>query len=358
MLKILFSILDENLKGGLPTHLPLLKDELKRFVELDTFNYSRKNDNENIIEKITGRLIDLITIYYKINKFDPDIIHHNTAFDKKSIIRDAPLAFLVKREKAKLFIKIHGSFEETFNNLHFIFKQMRDYLLKNVDGIGVLSIEEKLEFEKKWSFLKGKVFVVKNIIRDEFFRASRKESINPTILFISRLIKKKGPFDLLEAIPLVLEKYSDTQFVFIGSGDDAAEFQSKVFSCEYKSNIVYSSHLANLDTIHFYEKAWMFVFPTHFPEGMPMVIAQAMAMGVPIITTKTRFSLSYMEEGTNCFYLNNCDAQEIANKILFLIYNDSLRKIMSNANKELSKLFKKEKVIKEFILIYNKLFFT
>src|SRR6266545_3678583 len=101
-IRLLFNSPNPNLQGGMPTHLPLLEAELRKHITLETFEYGRKRDFEGIAAKIFGRLQDLLHLKKKILSFRPDLIHHNTAFDNFSLLRDAPLVWLTKRYKLPL----------------------------------------------------------------------------------------------------------------------------------------------------------------------------------------------------------------------------------------------------------------
>src|SRR6266536_788970 len=110
--RLLFNSPHPGLHGGPPTHLPLLEKELRKHVELEIFEYGRKTDSENTFDKLVGRTKDLIKLRAKISAFRPDVIHHNTAFDKRAIIRDAPLVWLAKQYDIPVVLKMHGSLDE------------------------------------------------------------------------------------------------------------------------------------------------------------------------------------------------------------------------------------------------------
>src|SRR5689334_14007704 len=95
-LRLLFNSPHPGLHGGPPTHLPLLEEKLREHVELETFEYGRKTDSENTFDKLVGRTKDLVKLQAKISGFRPDLIHHNTAFDTRAIIRDAALLWVAK----------------------------------------------------------------------------------------------------------------------------------------------------------------------------------------------------------------------------------------------------------------------
>ncbi|OGF15030.1 MAG: hypothetical protein A2509_04090 [Candidatus Edwardsbacteria bacterium RIFOXYD12_FULL_50_11] len=353
--KILFGILGPEVHGGISQVSPYLESCLRDKVTIKTFIFGRRSNSERVFDKCIGRFADLIRLTIDVHGLLPDIIHHNTSFDRKSIIRDAPLVFILKRAGIPLLLMIHGSHRESFGKMSSIMRSLRDYVLKNCACIGTLSEAEKNDFCDYWPDLKGKVRVLKNIIKPEFYQAVRRERATPKILFVSRFIRKKGVFDLAKAAPKVLAEFPDAEFLFVGSGPAGGEFDSLVEVNGLGGNIRHLEHIDNLAIIEHYKDSWCLVFPTHYPEGMPMVVAEAMAAGCPVVTTRTRFSLSYMEEEKNCIYVAEGDPESIADGIIRLLKDDNLRMSISRNNRVLAERFTADKVVDEFMNIYKSL---
>jgi glycosyltransferase involved in cell wall biosynthesis len=355
LIHILFNTPSPALHGGPPTHLPLLEKELRKHVKLETFEYGRRTDSENTFDKLIGRTRDLIKVRTKISRFQPDVIHHNTAFDTRAILRDAGLIWVAKRSRTPVFLKMHGSLDELFGEVSKPVEWLREMVIRNADCIGVLSAVEKNKYLNAWPFLGKRVKVVKNIIKPDFYAVQRRESEDPEILFISRFIRQKGMFDLLDAVPGVLRKFPTARFVFIGSGSDAAQFDAQVREANLSTSIKRIDHLSNAETAEYYGSAWALVFPTYFPEGMPMVIAEAMAAGVPIITTRTNFSRSYMSADDHCLFVDRGNFKSIEEQIVYLLGHCESRQRMSIHNRELAQCFRSEVVAREFLDIYQSL---
>ena len=353
-MRIFFNTPNKLLSGGPPTHLPILERELRKSVVVINYNYGRRKDKETIFEKIIFRFFDLIVFSIKLFCNRPDLIHLNSAADSRAILRDFILVLTTNLFRVPVFIKFHGSFDpEYYQSLFFLYRYFRNYILKNVAKIGVLSKEEKCFYENTVPGMNGKVEIVKNIIKEDFFNVNRKISEYPTVLFISRCLRQKGIFELLKAVPFVLMYNSNTKFVFIGSGNDSAEFDNRVNEMQLGESVRRYESVDNSDTIKFYKSAWIFVFPTQKPEGMPMVVAETMSAGIPLITSKTRFSLSYMTEFEHCLFINPFDIKSIAEKIIILLDDSKMRDKMSSNLKKMSTLFAKEMVTQEYLRIYN-----
>lgn len=353
-IRILFNTPNPVLHGGQARCDPILEQALSRKVDVHRYTYGRKSDTETLVQKIFGRISDLLRVRALCRKLRPDLIHHNSAFDHLAILRDVPLMLVAKREGVPVFLKIHGSWPEALLPKFGIFSLARQTVLKGADRIGVLSTVEKQQFEEAFPYVVGKVCVVKNIINSEFLGVERLESDHPTILFLSRFIRKKGPFDLLHAARLVLKKEPRAQFLFVGDGEDAVAFDDEAATMNLGDAVRRIPHVDSRDCLALYTRAWMLVFPTYFPEGMPSVICEAMATGLPIIATPTRFSRSYMTEGTHVVYTKVGDVEAIAANVLKLCQNSELRDRMSRANRKLAReCFGRDSVVGDYVDIYR-----
>ena len=355
LLRVFFNTPNPYLRGGPATHLPLLKSALERYVKLEAFHHGRAADNETTLRKCVRTAANLAAVESKILRRRPDVIHVNSAFDARSVLRDAPLALLVGRHSIPLLLKVHGSFSEIVRPTRPVVEFAKRILIRNISILCVLSAAEKAEFEYFLPELKGRVCVVKNVISGTFLKAERCESDDPVILFASRFLREKGPFHLLEAASSIVERIPNARFVFLGDGPAAPAFDAEIHNRRVSSFVQRLPSVSRHEITSWYTRSWVFVFPTLFPEGMPMVLAEAMATGTPIVTTRTRFALSYMTEYENCVYCERQDPYSIARQVITVLTDAALRHRMSQANRSLALQFQEDNVAREFVRLYQQL---
>jgi glycosyltransferase involved in cell wall biosynthesis len=272
------------------------------------------------------------------------------------MVRDAAFVLTAKRAGIPVFLVLHGSLDNCFSRSLGLLEPVRRILLRNVARIGVLSQSEQMMFQRVFPSLRDRVDVIKNIVHRRFLETVPETTPTPQILFISRFLRAKGPFDILHAIPQVIAEIPDAKFVFAGAGPDRSEFQAEIFRLNLSKAVVMLDNVPNEQTPELYRQAWVVVLPSHFPEGMPMVVAEAMACGLPLITTRMRFAESYFRERENVLYVSRGDSSAIAARILELLRKPELRSRMSIANRQLANsLFNAEIVTAEFIDIYARI---
>lgn len=89
---------------------------------------------------------------------------------------------------------------------------------------------------------------------------------------------------------------------------------------------------------------------------MNVIISQALATGLPVITTKHSGLPEQVEDGYNGFLVDEGNFQALADKILFLIENsDSWIKLGKNGRNLVTEKYNSEKLIIQQIEIYNSL---
>jgi len=348
-----------DVKGPMQEHIPLLISELKKKnIDVIEFNYGKANFKNNFFLRYIHSVNNLVKFIKVIYSKKPDIIQINSSFDKSALVRDSLFLSTAKIFHKRIFIKFHGSFYTLLHTNNFLWKSIAHFLFFLADTVGVLSSMEKQEFAENYISFRDKFIVVKNLIDNRMFQAPPRKTYlkrgKIKVLFASRMIEKKGVFDLIHAIPYVINEI-DAHFIFVGDGRDAEKAKMAVSSYNLNFNVSWLGYIPSIKMKSIYLNADLLVFPSHFPEGMPMVLVYGIAAGLPIITTRVRFTYDYFREKKNCLFISTSSPKEIASKIIHLAKNPHIMNHMSKFNFPLSIEFNKDVVSNEYIEIYKKI---
>lgn len=102
------------------------------------------------------------------------------------------------------------------------------------------------------------------------------------VLCVSRLVERKGINYLIDAIAAV----DNTELTLVGEGEQEASLRRQVDELEIRDRVSFKGYVEH-DSIHsYYESADLFVLPS-FNEGMSNTLLEAMAAGLPLVTTDT-----------------------------------------------------------------------
>jgi len=336
LIKILLIGRSFKLSGGVTTYLQLLtSNQNQKKIQIKFFVQGKSPIKwKNIFYPMI-----IITQLIKLNKllktYQPDIVHLNPSLVWWAIIRDFFFLNIIKSNGYPVLLFIHGWGENLNQKLE---KKgiCRIYLQKNLrraDGIVVLAEQ----FKKKLVCLgleSRKIYVSSTMVDSNKYRPKNKEFLKPyTILFCGNIIKEKGPFELLDSIPMIVDKYADTKFIFMGSGEDLNKLRKKVKEKQLGKNIIFTGYITGEEKIDYFKQAHIFVLPS-YSEGFPLVVLEAMAAGLPLIITPVGGLLESIEDGKQGLIISTKipDSKEIAEKILYLIENPVLMKKMSENN--------------------------
>lgn len=171
------------------------------------------------------------------------------------------------------------------------------------------------------------------------------------MIAVGRYTQQKG-FDLLiEAWRIVAEKHPDWNLRIYGGGD-RTEFLA--LKDKYHLKTLYLEEQTQ-NIIQKYCESSIFVLSSRY-EGFGMVITEAMSCGVPLVSFTCpcgpRDIIHNNEDGP---LVENGDIEQLAEKICYLIENDTIRKEMGRMAKINSKRFKIENISKEWEALFNHL---
>jgi glycosyltransferase involved in cell wall biosynthesis len=363
-IKILMGIPYPGTHGGPPTHLPFLVEYFKESDshQIKTFYIGNRTNihKKGVLSKTFATLRDILQFLIKLIKFRPQIVHINSAFGSSTIIRDIPYAFLAKLFRAKTFLKIHGSHDEILYTNNKIKKINIKILFSKLDKIGVLSSIEREQFAKVFR-VNDKVLICKNIVPNneiEFpFPNLNLNSNNVYGLFVSRIDHKKGLLDLLDAIQAIIVEIPEFILLVAGTGEALKNCKIQANKLRITSKVQWLGHVDSKYLKYLYKKSDIFIFPTTYPEGMPMSLIYALKTGIPIVSTEVRFAKSYLTDSVNYLNIEKNNPKDISKKVTYLFRNEEMKKTMKELNPAVVDQFTKEIVGKEFADIYDSLLY-
>jgi glycosyltransferase involved in cell wall biosynthesis len=149
-----------------------------------------------------------------------------------------------------------------------------------------------------------------------------------SILFFGRLSPYKGVDILLEAIPLVLEKYPNQHFVIAGSTSYDFQFNETMIS-KHKNKITIINKYLALDEVAALIDKSAFVVCPYRDATQSGVLSTTFAFGKTAIVSNVGSFREYITDGVNGL-VSEPDASDLAKKIMMAIENDFYKKLESN----------------------------
>ncbi len=167
------------------------------------------------------------------------------------------------------------------------------------------------------------------------------------VVFAARLEKNKGIFNLITAIAIAKKQKPDISLLIVGHGSLKERLHRYVAELGLDDNILFSHWLPELsDVAKAYSSAKIFVNPS-FNEGGPRVAIEAMACGVPVITTPVGAMVDLIKDGENGM-ITDWSPYVITDCIVRLLKDDVLRAKIGEASKELVGQFERKTAIRNY----------
>ncbi len=167
------------------------------------------------------------------------------------------------------------------------------------------------------------------------------------ICAVGRLNKQKR-FDLLiDAFSSIAREIPDYRLVIFGEGELRNELQKRIDNAELSNRI--SMPGTNPEVLKFVNKASVFVLSSDY-EGMPNVLMEALALGVPCISTRCDMGPEELIiNGENGILVDTGSSEQIAATLLNIIKNPELAKKLSKSSMKLRETHSIDEISKKWI---------
>lgn len=279
--------------GGTTTYIQLLSQGLKNAVDLIVVSGISPHPIE--FSSIYTLLFNLslshwFTLKKKINNLlvqeKPDIVHINGIWQ--------PQCWLFQREAQRQGIKVilspHGMLEPWIMARNPWKKKIALWLyqhkaIKTVDYLHATADSEK-ENIQKLGYTQPITVIANGIRLDE---AELKNNWTPRreLLFLSRVHPKKGIEHLIEAVAQLKDEFRNGEILIAGEGEEKyiASLQQKINQYGIGNIIHFTGGVYDNSKWKLMREADIFVLPT-YSENFGIVVAEALACGTPVITTR------------------------------------------------------------------------
>ncbi|MFI5212566.1 MAG: glycosyltransferase family 4 protein [Candidatus Saccharimonadales bacterium] len=230
------------------------------------------------------------------------------------------VAFFTRR---KLVVTVHGSDVLTLNGKYM--KKIKAFTLRHADVVCVnssvtLAACQQL-YDRDYQLIPMGIDIERfqNVLPSVALRKQYNLG-DFTILFVGRLSHEKGIMYLLAALLQLQQSHRSFTALIVGSGPLQAELQAFITSHQLDNVVKLVGWVDSSELPQYYKLADIVVGPSLY-EAQGLVFLEALASGVPVITTNQGGTKDFVLEGENGFMVTPQSADEIFMKLVAL-YDD------------------------------------
>ena len=224
-----------------------------------------------------------------------------------------------------------------------------------VAAFRVMNRIEMPELLRRLGVPEEKILILPAIYIDyDIFRPLPDEARQFEVLFVGRLASNKGLFTLLNAFALVHRSYPQARLGILGRGPLRKALERRIAKLGLSQAVTLIERLPSpQDVARLYNQSAMLVCAST-AEGGPRVAVEAMACGVPVISTPVGLMRELITDGQNGL-LFHWDTRELADKIGALLADETLRRRIGEAGRQSAQGFDADSVIAAYARGYQDL---
>jgi glycosyltransferase involved in cell wall biosynthesis len=108
----------------------------------------------------------------------------------------------------------------------------------------------------------------------------------PRLIIAARQERAKGTGAVIQSLPLIVDQYPNVSLDVVGDGDALPEFRMLAANCGVANRVRFHGKLDHAGVMTLLQAADVFCFPTTSSEGFPKAVLEALACGLPVVTTR------------------------------------------------------------------------
>lgn len=156
----------------------------------------------------------------------------------------------------------------------------------------------------------------------------RKNSNAPKLIIVCRQEKGKGTDIVLESLPLILDEFPQATLEIVGDGDFLPQLEKLARNLKIEKQVTFHGKVSPTAVLKLLSKADLFCFPTA-SEGFPKVILEALANGLPVVTTAVSVLPQLIEKTGSGVILPSATAESLSAAVCEIFGNEETYNRMS-----------------------------
>lgn len=285
-----------------------------------------RHDRESSLERFIRLLTDFARFLFYLYTTPATVVHLNPSLEQNALIRDGLKILIASWFGKTILVFFRGWVKEMEHELQGWKLRLFQLVFQRADQFIVLatSFRKKL---RKWGFHQP-VKIETTTVDQELVEgidvpeliSDRKNKKPFRLLFLSRIIKEKGIFQILRTLKSLRGKRR-IKLEIAGSGPDFDHVLSYVQKNDLSDLVRVHGYVRGEEKSSLFSSSHLYLLPTTYGEGLPNAILEAMAFGLPVITTRVGGIPDHIESKKNGILLDAPSVDQLTEAIEFYLDN-------------------------------------
>jgi glycosyltransferase involved in cell wall biosynthesis len=287
--------------------------------------------------------------------YRPDVFHIHVA-DRRSFYRKLAYFEQAQLTGKPVVVHIHGAVFEAFHDASPANAKAIRWMFKRAALVLVLH-HRILEKAVDWVGDEARIEILYNPVDLRPFDEGdvSDPARPPTVLMMGEIGERKGAFDLLSAIPAILERVPNARFRFAGNGE-TERLASEAAALGVADQVDVLGWVSGAAKVQAFMDADVYCLPS-YAENLPVSVLEAMAARLPVVSTPVAGTPEAVIEGETGFLVAPGDRDGFADRLSELLSDGALRASMAQAGRARAEAhFDNEVVVERLVSLWRSTF--
>lgn len=335
-LRVLILSKDLSAEGGVANSVRIQMENFSKNIQAEHFQIG---SNGGITSKLYGSYLairDSFRLFKKIYKEKYDCIQINPSLNVRSLLRDSLFLLTLLTSGFKNTIVFFRGWEGEAEATIRKNAVLRIFFTKALSFVPVILVLGK-KFKESLIDIgvpEKKVKVVNNFFDGSIFKGVKEKDIlnGKRLLFLSRLVKEKGIYEILDAFRLLVSEFPDITLTLAGDGPETPSLKKKAEEYGIEKRVEFLGYVRGTAKAQVLIDSDVFILPT-YGEGCPRALLEAMAAGLPVITCPVGGIPDIFTDRENGIFLSEISPSAITDAVRCLFQNPNLSAEISENNR-------------------------
>lgn len=263
-----------------------------------------------------------------------------------------------KRLQIPIIISLHTNYDQQkelvkkerkyfkFLKYYYSSQTLEKYVLQNSDCV-ICVYEFIIPYAKKMK-AKNIEIIYNKVDLTKFSNSNTIKSNPPTIISVGRLISQKTRYNIIRSVQNL-----DVKLIIIGNGPDYEKYNELIQSLNISEKVKMIKQVPNAELANYYASSDIFALEMENLGGIPIPFLEAMASGLPVVTTKHSDTCSEITDNAIVFVENT--PESFGFEFQKILSNVEYRKDLQKKSLDIIKKIDGKKMEEKELAVYKKL---